>query len=156
MSILLGIWSAEKTVGCLKLVATLTCLQSNFQTSLNYRVRLFQNTCICLLYGYQCFDFFPFTCWRLSWLFPSSAQLLLNWLSYWYVGLYIYFKIYFYLCVCVNVRVWIYREHVKVRGQLFWPLLLLPCFRGRVSYFSHQLHMWRSRWFSHFHFLSGC
>lgn len=98
-------------MGCFKIVATPAYLRSNFQTSLNYGVRLFQNTC---------FDFFHS---------PSEDcldcfQVLLSYYlidSYWYVGLYIYFKIYFF-CVCVNVRVWVYREHVEVRGQLFWPL----------------------------------
>lgn len=77
-------------MGCFKIVATPAYLRSNFQTSLNYGVRLFQNTC---------FDFFHS---------PSEDcldcfQVLLSYYlidSYWYVGLYIYFKIYFYLCVC--------------------------------------------------------
>lgn len=47
-------------VGCFKFEAILGYIHSDFQISLSYRLRLSQNTCVCLLYGHQHSDFFVF------------------------------------------------------------------------------------------------
>lgn len=54
---------------------------------------------VCLLYGYQHFDFFPFTCWWLSWLFANSAQ---YYLIDSHIGMYdfIYILRFIFICVC--------------------------------------------------------
>lgn len=76
---------------------------------------------VCLLYGYQHFDFFHSPA-------EDCLDCLQVLLSYYlidsHIGMYdfIYILRFNFICVCVNVRVWVYREHVAVRGQLFWPL----------------------------------